>query len=161
MKKSVIVTAVIFFTTISCEERKSQLVQSSELYEQSMKIHDQIMPKMEQMFKLKKALNVKLDSLESDRVNNKELIEQIRHSITNLEQADKAMMDWMHNIKDANQEDQQPQHSHHHASTSNEASHSRDANLLIQQQQKAAIEKCRDDMEASILSANEVLKKAN
>lgn len=63
------------------------------LYNQVMSIHDEVMPKMEDLYKMKRELNDKI-------ANTKDLTEEkkkeIEMTIASLDSASNAMMDWMH-----------------------------------------------------------------
>jgi hypothetical protein len=65
------------------------------LYDEVMGIHDEVMPKMEDLYKLKKGLQTKLDSAKDLAADKKAEIEK---TISALDSASNAMMDWMHNF---------------------------------------------------------------
>jgi regulator of replication initiation timing len=65
------------------------------LYDQVMDIHDEIMPRVEDIYQLKKELKEKIASA-TDLASDKKLeLEQI---IAQLDSADNSMMDWMHSF---------------------------------------------------------------
>ena len=74
------------------------------LYDQVMDIHDEVMPKSDEIYTLKKEIQDKIGApnLASDK---KKQLEQL---IAELDSADHSMMDWMHKFKplpdSANQE---------------------------------------------------------
>jgi len=65
------------------------------LYDQVMDIHDEVMPKMEDLYRMKKELQDKI-------VNTPDMVEdqkkELESMISNLDSASNAMMDWMHNF---------------------------------------------------------------
>ena len=75
------------------------------LYEQVMSVHDEVMPKSDEIYQLKKEIKDKITSAPNLPTDKKEQLNQI---IAELDSADHAMMDWMHKFKplpdSANQE---------------------------------------------------------
>lgn len=70
----------------------------ADLEKQVMAVHDSIMPKMSDLMKLKKQVNERLAMFETQKPSaglTKEK-EQALALVTSLTNADKAMMDWMH-----------------------------------------------------------------
>jgi Mg2+ and Co2+ transporter CorA len=65
------------------------------LYDQVMDIHDEVMPKMEDMYKLKKDLQ---DKIANSPAMVEEQKKELEGMIANLDSASNAMMDWMHNF---------------------------------------------------------------
>ena len=65
------------------------------LYDQVMDIHDEVMPKMEDIYKIKQELLEKIANTPGLAEEKKKEIERI---ISNLDSANNAMMDWMHNF---------------------------------------------------------------
>lgn len=63
------------------------------LYDQVMDIHDEVMPKMEDLYKLKKDLQDKIAAAPGMVPDQKKELENM---ISNLDSASSAMMDWMH-----------------------------------------------------------------
>lgn len=63
------------------------------LYDQVMNVHDEVMPKMEDIYKIKSQLQEKIAN-SPDLV--KERKESLEAMILNLDSASNAMMDWMH-----------------------------------------------------------------
>ena len=80
------IVAVILLS--SCESKEKEV---EKLKSESIAIHDEVMPKMDDIMKLKKALKSKQDS--TNNVNS----DQIQEMILALEESDKAMMNWMRN----------------------------------------------------------------
>ena len=65
------------------------------LYDQVMGIHDEVMPKMEDLYKMKKELMEKIANTPGLAEEKRKEIERI---ISNLDSTNNAMMDWMHNF---------------------------------------------------------------
>ena len=63
------------------------------LYNQAMDVHNEVMPKMEDIYKLKKDLQEQIANTPDMVVERKQQLEAI---ISNLDSANNAMMDWMH-----------------------------------------------------------------
>lgn len=63
------------------------------LYDEVMDIHDEVMPKMDDIYKLKRSLQDKLDSATNLAAEEKVKIEQ---RIAHLDSVSGLMMDWMH-----------------------------------------------------------------
>jgi len=63
------------------------------LYDQVMDIHDEVMPKMDEIMRLKRELQEKIVNTPDLVVEKKEQLERI---ISNLDSASTAMMNWMH-----------------------------------------------------------------
>jgi hypothetical protein len=66
------------------------------LYDQVMDIHDEIMPRAEDIYQLKKELQEKLTSSPELAEGKKQELELV---IAQLDSADQSMMDWMHLFK--------------------------------------------------------------
>lgn len=65
------------------------------LYDQVMDIHDEVMPKMEDLYKAKKALEERIAANPNMAADQKKELEGM---ISGLDSANMAMMDWMHNF---------------------------------------------------------------
>ncbi len=68
------------------------------LYDEVIAVHDEIMPKLEDMMNLKGDLQEKVDLLKQDDQQS-EKVAEMDLAIKNLEGADEAMMNWMRNFK--------------------------------------------------------------
>ena len=75
------------------------------LYDQVMDIHNEVMPKSDEIYQLKKEIQDKISSSPNLIADKKKQLEQI---IAELDSADHSMLDWMHKFKplpdSANQE---------------------------------------------------------
>ncbi len=63
------------------------------LYDEVMDIHDEVMPKMEDIYKLKRGLQAKLDS--ASTIADEKKVE-LQQRIAHLDSVGNLMMDWMH-----------------------------------------------------------------
>ena len=65
------------------------------LYDQVMDIHDEVMPKMEDIYQLKKELQEKIADSKDMAEDKKQELELL---VTQLDSAERLMMDWMHHF---------------------------------------------------------------
>ena len=78
------VTAVIIFSIIiSCKSASPEQKELNRLHDEVMLIHDEVMPKMRDIYQLRRQLKKEEEN------------QELKDLITNLERADDAMMDWM------------------------------------------------------------------
>ena len=74
----------------------SQENNTDTLLDEVMAVHDEIMPKLSDMSKLRKQLKGQIDELVSqDSVGNMELIQQFQQGIEELDNSHEGMMNWM------------------------------------------------------------------
>ncbi|MCA4895433.1 MAG: hypothetical protein ING84_10555 [Cytophagales bacterium] len=66
------------------------------LYDQVMDVHDELMPQMEDLYKLKKELQEKIAATPDMVAEKKGELDQ---AIASLDSADMLMMDWMHKFR--------------------------------------------------------------
>jgi hypothetical protein len=66
------------------------------LYDQVMDVHDELMPQMEDLYKLKKELQEKIAATPNMVAEKKGELDQ---AIASLDSADMLMMDWMHKFR--------------------------------------------------------------
>ena len=85
---SFLVISVYLLTYSSCGPKK--ITPQSQAHDSVMEIHDDVMPKMKDMYRLKKGLKNKIKEGLSD-----DQIAQVIHLRESIEKADDAMMDWM------------------------------------------------------------------
>ncbi len=100
--KAIILTVL---TLVSCNQSKEHKHEGSNdtssdspnqaLYNEVMNIHDEVMPKMEDLYKLKKELQSQLENSKDLAADKKAELEKM---ITTLDSASNSMMDWMHNF---------------------------------------------------------------
>ena len=95
----------LFIVLISCNQSKDSThggngsatndSPNQALYDEVMRVHDEVMPRMEDLYKLKKGLQAKLDSTKDIAADKKAELEKL---IASLDSASNSMMDWMHNF---------------------------------------------------------------
>ena len=94
-----ILALFIVFATFGCtqtaKENQEQEDPNKALYNQVMDIHDEVMPRMDELFKLKKQLSEKI-------VNSPDLVESKKRELENtiylLDSASRGMMKWMNDF---------------------------------------------------------------
>jgi Fungal specific transcription factor domain len=69
------------------------------LYNQMMDIHDEVMPKMDDVMKLKRELQEQIANSPDMVIERKQELENV---ISNLDSASNSMMNWMHRIHEFN-----------------------------------------------------------
>jgi hypothetical protein len=89
---------VLLGTVVACDKKEKSL------YDQVMDIHDEVMPKMDDIQKLRKQMK---DSLANNPDFSIEKKTEIEGAISDLETARKSMMDWMHNFNPPEQTDKE------------------------------------------------------
>jgi hypothetical protein len=130
MKVLVKVTAIILVTLfMSCESKDKEI---ETLKTETMAVHDEVMPKMDDIMKLKKSLKEIEDSTAQD---------EIMKLVIALEESDKAMMNWMRNY-DPKMEGMTD-----------------DEKIEYLKNKKASIEKVSEQMKSSISASESYLKK--
>jgi Mg2+ and Co2+ transporter CorA len=75
------------------EEDTDDTNPNTAIYNEVMNVHDEIMPKMEDIYKLKKEIEEKIAASPDMVMEKKKQLEQV---ISNLDSASNSMMDWMH-----------------------------------------------------------------
>jgi hypothetical protein len=114
MKKQVKTLFISFFLLTACgksghHEHQDELESSNDpnqaLYDQVMMVHDEVMPKSDQLYQLKKELQ---DKIAKNTGLSDDTKRRLTQAIAELDSANLAMMDWMHKFKplpdSANQE---------------------------------------------------------
>jgi CHASE3 domain sensor protein len=77
---------------VSCEEKPKE---TDVLYNKVMEVHDEIMPKMGDIMKLKKQLKEKLAELDTATDIDRAKIDEIEQAIADLDNSHEEMMGWM------------------------------------------------------------------
>ncbi|MBX2946478.1 MAG: hypothetical protein KF725_11655 [Cyclobacteriaceae bacterium] len=96
MKKLLILVASLFILSTSCSPKKTEEDTNKVLYNQVMDIHDEVMPSMDELYKLKKQLTEKIEN-SPDLVEEKR--QEIEQTILLIDSASKGMMRWMREFK--------------------------------------------------------------
>ncbi|MCL6259494.1 hypothetical protein M3O96_10365 [Aquiflexum sp. TKW24L] len=88
---------VVFFFIFACAPDKKE---TNELLKQEViSIHDEVMPKMDELKKLKKDILQKVENLESDSTSNSLEIEKLNKIALDLDAAFEGMFVWMRQFK--------------------------------------------------------------
>ena len=132
--KNIKLFALLLIVLFSCTDKKQEVI------DKAIQIHDEVMPKMEDIMKLKDQLETNLHELEQDSTADSFEVDNYTQVISDLNQAEKAMRDWMHDF-DVNFE----------AETQEEI-------LTYFEGQKKKIEMVSEITNSAIESANELLK---
>ncbi len=69
------------------------------LYNQLMDVHDEVMPKMDDIMKLKRTLQEQIANSPDMLIERKQ---ELEHVISNLDSASNEMMNWMHRMHEFN-----------------------------------------------------------
>ena len=111
MKTSLLIVSLISFSfiLIRCGQKSTEhdthhhegvdseeTGKNKELYENVMKVHDEAMPKMDDIYKIKEALKNKIAAA-PDMSDDKK--KEIENTISRLDSANEGMMDWMRKFK--------------------------------------------------------------
>lgn len=155
--KSTVILFVSALLVLACGSKENNKVKEEalSLYQASMKVHDEVMPRMDEMFRMENALKALRDSLSVDTAANAARLTEIKSGLTSLESAGKNMMDWMHNIQDVPGAGANKQN--HYNKTGDTKALTDEEMLEIQQDQKAAIDQVKIDMEENITRAKKIL----
>ncbi|MCH7399610.1 hypothetical protein MM236_16555 [Belliella sp. DSM 107340] len=144
MRFNIVIVSVVSFLilTFSCQSEK---VDENELLrEEVIAIHDEVMPHMGELKALRKKIDAKANSLESDSPEvNSEKVKELRVLAVELDEAFDGMFVWMRQFKNSYED------------MSEEAIH---AYLL---NQKELVKKVNNDINVSMKKANEELKKSD
>lgn len=110
MKILNILQVLVCLSVLSCtnpSENSQELSEAEKTYEEAIKIHDQVMPKMDKIESLKLHLKELKGSHPEDSI-------QIDNQIKKLDNAFDAMMMWMHELKIYPQQTTEASHDGHH-----------------------------------------------
>ncbi len=94
-KLLILLTSFIIFIT-SCGQKKAEEDANKILYNQVMDIHDEVMPSMDELYRLKKQLTEKIEN-SPDLVEEKR--QEIEQTILVIDSASKSMMRWMREFR--------------------------------------------------------------
>ena len=88
-------------TTEHMHEHTASGVDNSQppLFNEIMKVHDEVMPKMKDIEELKENLRMKIDTIDLNMPSSK-YRKDFKYALAELNRADDMMTDWMHNFKD-------------------------------------------------------------
>lgn len=92
MKKTIALLTLIVFTLTYCGQKKTEEDPNKVLYNEVMDIHDEVMPSMDELHRLKKDLEEKIKN-SPDLVEDKK--QEMEQTVLLLDSAGKSMMSWM------------------------------------------------------------------
>lgn len=92
LKRLSLLLSLSLVLLVSCESTDPNHLEQEKLHDAVMVVHDEVMPRMGEMNKLRKGLK-KL--VENDASMEEPLKQEIMNAVTALEKADDGMMDWM------------------------------------------------------------------
>ena len=153
MKNLLILFLLSAFAFAACEGGSTNADQSDEpsaeeameaetaLYKKVMEVHDEVMPKMGDLNRVKRNLEQKAEEMpgQVDTV-------AVAQTVAAIEAAENGMMDWMQGI------------SKHRPETMREAGESHEAIMEALNQELESIEKVRDDMMSSLQKGQQMLQ---
>ncbi|MBL6447594.1 hypothetical protein JMN32_14850 [Fulvivirga sp. 29W222] len=145
--------AFVILGLLSCNNTETKkdnaedktITKAEETYNEAIKVHDEIMPWMDRIQQIKDELQHLKDSIPQDSV-------QIDLHIQKLEDADKAMMAWMHGLKQY-PKDHSPNHHDH-----GEHNSKMDTTLEIHMSQKKQIIEVKQMMQDAMKEAEDLIQ---
>lgn len=136
-----VLTGILLLYIFACQSNDPNHIAQESLKDELMVVHDEVMPRMGEIHKLKKQLK-KLSSKSIEGTDNSDL-EEIRNAIKDLEKADDGMMEWMASFKSPSK-------------LRGEKSHDEIMNYL--KDEKIKIEQVKVDMTKSIEQATKLVE---
>jgi len=135
-----IMTVIAFGTLLAaCGDNAEQLQAQQETWEEMMEVHDEVMPKMGEISRLRRELTAKMEALDSTET---EQIETIDATLAQLDGADIGMMDWMGDLQQL--------------STLRE-NNSHDEIMAYLEQEKEKVQKVKENMLSAIEAGKQML----
>ena len=129
--------------TVKKSEQKNL---EAELYSEVIEIHDEVMPKMSEINDLKTSMDEQIQTMREDSASltasQEEYLRVLESTVTQLEEADASMMNWMRSFEPITEEDEH------------------DEVMERLEGEKQEIEKIRDDINSAIEVARGVLSEA-
>jgi hypothetical protein len=156
-------TIAILSTTLvlgSCQssttaETDPTLVRAQTIYAEAIEVHDEVMPRMDEIVQMRQKLKLRVDSmLQQDTIALADSLQRMRAAIQNLNEADRAMMQWMRGVQKVPGSDETSDYQDELNTTQ-----LTDTVGLVQRQQaqKDAIVQVKQQMEQSISEAERMI----
>ena len=155
-------TAALLSTTLllgSCQSSTTEtdptLEQAQTIYAEAIAVHDEVMPRMDEIMQLRQKLQLRVESMQEQTDEDyADSLQQMQTAIENLQQADQAMMQWMRSVQKVPGADETSDYQDELNTTE-----LTDTVGLIQRQlaQKEAIEEVQQQMEQSIAEAERLI----
>ena len=103
LKKVVLSLAILSFLFSSCSPNKDKEEQGevAAFRNEVMQIHDEVMPSMGSLMNLQKQLKERISEIDSSQLQKKKALSLL---VTDLEEADEAMMQWMRTYQEPSEE---------------------------------------------------------
>lgn len=136
MKKLIILLSCISILFSNCQPNNEDVQQ--ELIREVMVIHDEVMPKMDDIYKTQKQLRE-----QKKTVTDAAIQKEIDDHILALEQAGEGMMEWMANLKLPSEKD----------------TRTHEEIMTYLEKEKIEIQHVSDDMKGTIAGGRELLEK--
>ncbi len=136
MKKTIILLACVSIVFSNCNPSNDAVQQ--ELVREVMVVHDEVMPKMDDIYKVQKQLRESGADIKTGALRK-----EIDDHILSLEQAGEGMMDWMANLKLPSEND----------------TRTHEEIMTYLAKEKTEIQHVSDDMNGSIAAGKELLEK--
>lgn len=162
MNRQLLTVAILSATLLlgSCQstttsETDPTLERAQEIYAEAIAVHDEVMPRMDEIVQMRQKLKLRVDSmLQQDTTTLADSLQQMRAAIRNLNEADRAMMQWMRGVQKVPGSDETSEYQDELNTTQ-----LADTVGLVQRQlaQKDAIVEVKQQMEQSIAEAERLI----
>ncbi|WP_188462491.1 hypothetical protein [Marivirga lumbricoides] len=144
--KTIYILSLICLVMVSCTSSSENISAAEKTFEEAIKIHDEVMPKMDKI----ESLKLKLKEFEKSHPEDST---QIDSQIKKLDNVSEAMMMWMHELKIYPQQSDEASHDGHHMHNSQA-----DTTYQVHIQQKAEIIIVQQLIYGAIQEAEEFMK---
>lgn len=114
--------------------------QQETLFREVIEVHDAVMPRMGELMQLQQALSQRIEKLQQDSARNQDSIAHLTALKEEVQQADRAMMEWMHDF-DSEMEGM-----------------SQEEKISYLQQEQKKVEALREEINTAISHAQEAVK---
>ncbi len=154
----IILSAVLFLS--SCQsttttETDPTLERAQEIYAEAIAVHDEVMPRMDELMQLRQKLQLRVASMmEQDTIEYADSLQGMRTAMQDLRDADESMMQWMRSVQKVPGANETLEYQ-----DKLNATEPSDTAGLIQQQlaQKKAIQEVKQQVEQSITQAEAMI----
>lgn len=122
--------------------------EAQQIYEQTMELHDDVMPRMDEIMQLRQKLQLRVEAMrEEDSIKYADSLQKMQQVVQSLQEADRAMMEWMRSVKKPSGMD----------GTASAEEVDTTSLLRTLRQQKAAMVQVKAQMENSIQEAQRMI----
>ncbi len=137
MKKSLPLCMLSVWLLSACQGNQPQ---QETLFREVIEVHDAVMPRMGELMQLQQALSQRIEKLQQDSARNQDSIAHLTALKEEVQQADRAMMEWMHDF-DSEMEGM-----------------SQEEKISYLQQEQKKVEALREEINTAISHAQEAVK---